>query len=46
VVLLRLHPAAPDAITTLVRRALASDREWTGHISVVTIEGIEMFRSG
>jgi predicted nuclease of predicted toxin-antitoxin system len=45
VVLLRVHPAVPDAVTSLVRRALASDREWIGHVSVVTVQGIEMFPS-
>jgi predicted nuclease of predicted toxin-antitoxin system len=45
VVLFRVHPAVPDAVTSLVRRALASEREWAGHVSVVTIQGIEMFPS-
>ena len=45
VVLLRVHPAIPDAVTSLVRRALASNREWTGHVSVVTLQGIEMVPS-
>ena len=43
VVLLRVHPAVPDAVTSLVRLALASDLKWTGHVSVVTVQGIEMF---
>ena len=45
VVLLRVHPAVPDAITSLVRQALANEREWAGHVSVVTVQGIEMFPS-
>jgi predicted nuclease of predicted toxin-antitoxin system len=44
-VLLRVHPAVPDAVTALVRRALDSDREWNGHVSIVTVQGIEMFLS-
>jgi predicted nuclease of predicted toxin-antitoxin system len=45
VVLFRVHPAVPEAVTSLVRRALAGDREWIGHVSVVSVEGIEMFPS-
>jgi hypothetical protein len=45
VVLLRIHPALPDAVTALVRRALDSEREWNGHVSIVTVQGIEMFPS-
>ncbi len=45
VVLLRVHPALPDAVTSLVRRALASNRDWKGHVSIVTVQGIEMFPS-
>lgn len=45
VVLLRIHPAVPHAVTSLARRALASEHEWTGHVSVVTVQGIEIFRS-
>jgi predicted nuclease of predicted toxin-antitoxin system len=45
VVLVRIHPAVPDAVTALVRRALATGREWIGHVSVVTAQGIEMFPS-
>src|SRR5258708_15577678 len=43
VVLLRVHPAVPDSITSLARRALASACTWNGHVSVVTVHGIEMF---
>ena len=45
VILLRVHPAVPDAATALVRRALASSRDWNGHVSIVTLQGIEMFPS-
>jgi predicted nuclease of predicted toxin-antitoxin system len=45
VVLLRVHPAVPDAVTSLARLALASDLKWAGHVSIVTVQGIEMFPS-
>ncbi|HWZ45779.1 MAG TPA: DUF5615 family PIN-like protein [Candidatus Saccharimonadales bacterium] len=41
VVLLRIQPAAPDSVTAFVRQALASEREWNGHISIVSVEGTE-----
>jgi|SRR5258708_23674967 len=45
VMLFRVHPAVPNAITSLARRALATHREWNRHISIVTEQGIEMFPS-
>jgi predicted nuclease of predicted toxin-antitoxin system len=42
VILFRVHPAAPDNITPMVQRALSAVREWHGHVSIVTVEGIQM----
>jgi predicted nuclease of predicted toxin-antitoxin system len=42
VILFRVHPAVPDNVTPMVQRALSAEREWRGHVSVVTMEGIQM----
>ena len=42
VILFRVHPAVPENITPMVRRALSAKREWRGHVSIVTVEGIQM----
>jgi predicted nuclease of predicted toxin-antitoxin system len=42
VILFRVHPAVPDKITPMVRRSLSVEREWYGHASIVTVEGIQM----
>ena len=42
VILFRLHPAVPDNITPMVQRALSAEREWRGHVSVVTVDDIQM----
>ena len=41
VILFRVHPATPDNVTPMVRRVLGAEREWRGHVSVVTVEGVE-----
>jgi predicted nuclease of predicted toxin-antitoxin system len=41
VILFRVHPAVPDNITPMVQRALNEERGWRGHVSVVTVEGVE-----
>ena len=42
VILFRVHPAVPDNITPIAKRALRAEREWRGHVSIVTVEGIQM----
>jgi predicted nuclease of predicted toxin-antitoxin system len=42
VVLFRVFPATPRDLMPLVVLALRSDLEWIGHVSSVTIEGVEM----
>jgi predicted nuclease of predicted toxin-antitoxin system len=42
VILFRVHPAVPDSITPVVQRVLSVERDWQGHVSVVTLEGIQM----
>jgi predicted nuclease of predicted toxin-antitoxin system len=42
VILFRVHPAVPDNVTPMVQRALSAEREWRGHVSIVTVEGIQM----
>jgi predicted nuclease of predicted toxin-antitoxin system len=45
VLLLRIQPAAPDAVTSFVRQALAGQRVWSGHVSIVSVDGVEMIPS-
>jgi hypothetical protein len=42
VILFRVHPAIPENIVPLTRRALSTGREWSGHASVVTPERVLM----
>ena len=42
VVLFRLHPAIPENLALLVRAFLDANRPWTGHISIITVAGIQM----
>jgi hypothetical protein len=42
VVLFRVHPATPEKLAPLVRAFCEADATWTGHISIVTLEGIQM----
>jgi len=42
VILFRVHPAAPDNVTPVALHALSAEREWRGHVSVVSEEGIQM----
>ncbi len=42
VILFRVHPAVPEAVTPLVRRALSVKHAWERHVSVVTREGVQM----
>ena len=42
VILFRVHPAIPENLEPLVHAALRSDHSWVGHVSIVTMDGIEM----
>jgi predicted nuclease of predicted toxin-antitoxin system len=42
VVLLRVHPATPEKLAPLVRAFCEADTAWTGHISIVSLDGIQM----
>jgi len=46
VILFRVHPAVPETVTPLACRALTARRDWAGHVSVVTPQGVEMARAG
>ncbi|MGA2131301.1 MAG: DUF5615 family PIN-like protein [Bryobacteraceae bacterium] len=42
VVLFRVHPATPENLDPLVRALVDAKRPWTGHISTITVAGIQM----
>lgn len=42
VILFRVHPAIPEHLEPLVESALREGRGWTGCVSVVTKDGVEM----
>jgi hypothetical protein len=42
VVLFRIHPATPENLAPLVRAFCETSAPWTGHISIVTLDGIQM----
>jgi predicted nuclease of predicted toxin-antitoxin system len=42
VILFRVHPAIPAILTPAVRRAFDTDRQWAGHVSIVTLDEIRM----
>lgn len=42
VVLFRLHPATPGSLAPLVRMFAEANTPWAGHISIITVEGIQM----
>jgi len=46
VVLFRAHPATPGNISPLVEAMLRAGQAWTGHVSIITAGGIEMFPVG
>jgi predicted nuclease of predicted toxin-antitoxin system len=45
VVLFRVHPATPENLEPLVRTFLEAGKSWTGHVSIVTADGIQMLSS-
>jgi len=46
VVLFRVNPAVPENLEPLVVAMLRAEREWIGHVSIVTRDGIEMILTG
>jgi predicted nuclease of predicted toxin-antitoxin system len=42
VILFRVHPATPETLAPLVRVFTESDTAWAGHISIITLHGIQM----
>jgi predicted nuclease of predicted toxin-antitoxin system len=42
VVLFRIHPATPERLAPLVRAFGEADTMWAGHISIITVDGIQM----
>ena len=42
VVLFRVHPATPERLAPLVHAFGAADTAWAGHISIITVDGIQM----
>jgi len=40
------HPATVENLAPLVRLFIDSDKTWSGHVSVVTASGMEMFALG
>jgi predicted nuclease of predicted toxin-antitoxin system len=42
VVLFRVHPATPENLEPLVRTFVEAGKAWTGQISTVTADGIQM----
>jgi predicted nuclease of predicted toxin-antitoxin system len=42
VVLFRLRPATPEYLQPLVRAFVSVDAVWAGHVSIVSVEGIQM----
>jgi hypothetical protein len=42
VVLFRIHPATPENIEPLVHSFVEVNETWAGHISIVSVDGIQM----
>ncbi len=42
VILFRLHPATPENLAPLVRAFAEANTTWAGHISIITVDGIQM----
>jgi predicted nuclease of predicted toxin-antitoxin system len=42
VVLFRIHPATPENLAPLVRAFGEANATWAGHISIITVDGIQM----
>jgi predicted nuclease of predicted toxin-antitoxin system len=46
VVLFRVHPATPRKLDPLVRAFIEANAAWAGHISIITIDEIQMVAAG
>ncbi|HBY59979.1 MAG TPA: hypothetical protein DEH78_09155 [Solibacterales bacterium] len=42
VVLFRVHPATLEKLAPLVRAFAEADTTWAGHISIISVDGIQM----
>lgn len=42
VVLFRVNPAIPERLLPLIHAFAAADTAWAGHISIITVDGIQM----
>ncbi len=42
VVLFRVHPATPEELSPLVRAFGHANTTWAGHISIISVDGIQM----
>lgn len=42
VILFRVHPATPDRLAPLVRVFGEAETTWAGHISIISVDGIQM----
>jgi predicted nuclease of predicted toxin-antitoxin system len=42
IVLFRIHPATPVNLAPLVRVFGEAEKTWDGHISIITVDGIQM----
>lgn len=45
VVLFRTHPATPENLAPLVRAFSEADTTWAGHISIITVDRIQMVKT-
>lgn len=45
VILFRVHPATPATLAPLVRAFVSANTSWAGHISRITVDGIQMVAS-
>ncbi len=42
VVLFRVHPATAEKLAPLVKAFIEANQMWAGHISIITLDGIQM----
>jgi predicted nuclease of predicted toxin-antitoxin system len=46
VILFRVHPATPNRVGQLVRKALGLENSWVGQVALVTPDGIDIVPAG
>jgi predicted nuclease of predicted toxin-antitoxin system len=46
VVLFRVHPATPENLQPLMLAFVAAGQPWAGHVSIVSLNGIELLPAG